>query len=80
MDDLLVVEEIVLSRWKPYFADTINAAPHDARAALSALAAGKVLALDARTRRWLERRRLLTKDDRLRIPVLGAWIRAELDE
>lgn len=80
MDDLLAVEETVLSRWKPYFADTVNSAPDDAREALHSLATGKQPALSTRTRRWLQRRCLLTEDDRLRIPVLGAWIRAELDE
>ncbi len=80
MDDLPAVEETVLSRWKPYFADTVNAAPADAREALHALAVGKEPALGTRTRRWLERRCLLTKDDQLQIPVLGAWIRAELDD
>ncbi|MEP7121657.1 MAG: AAA family ATPase [Byssovorax sp.] len=80
MDDLAAVEETVLSRWKPYFADTIKSAPAAARKALSALAAGKEPALGTRTRRWLERRCLITKDNQLRIPVLGAWIRAELDE
>jgi hypothetical protein len=80
MDDLPSVEETVLSRWKPYFADTFKSAPPDAREALHALSAGKEPALSTKTRRWLERRCLLTTDDQLRIPVLGAWIRAELDE
>jgi hypothetical protein len=80
MEDLPFVEETVLSRWKPYFADTFKSAPPDAREALHALAAGKQAAISTKTRRWLERRCLLTRDDQLRIPVLGAWIRTELDD
>lgn len=80
LDDLAPVEETVLTRWKPYFADTVNAAPPHARDVLIALAHGRLPELDNRARRWLRRRCLLTEEDHLRVPVLGAWIRDELDE
>ncbi|WP_437958297.1 hypothetical protein WME76_00680 [Sorangium sp. So ce119] len=41
---------------------------------------GRTPELDSRTRRWLRRRCLLTAEDGLRVPVLGAWIREEFDE
>ncbi|KYF79794.1 hypothetical protein BE11_23905 [Sorangium cellulosum] len=80
LDDLAPVEETVLTRWKPYFADTVKAAPPRARDVLVDLAHGRTPELDSRTRRWLRRRCLLTAEDGLRVPVLGAWIREELDE
>ncbi|XXT25063.1 ATP-binding protein [Sorangium sp. So ce429] len=79
LDDLAPVEETVLARWKPFFADTVNTAPPQARDVLYALAHDRTPELDNRTRRWLRHRCLLTMEDRLRVPVLGAWIRDELD-
>jgi hypothetical protein len=77
--DVDAVQEQILQRYRPFFADTMNPAkmPPAARAALLALAHGHTPELDTRTRRWLCQRCLLTGDDGLRIPVLGAWIREE---
>jgi hypothetical protein len=73
------VQEQILQRYRPFFADTMNPAkmPAAVRAALLALAYGRKSELDTRTCRWLRQRCLLTAEDRLRIPVLGAWIREE---
>jgi hypothetical protein len=77
--DVDAVQEHILQRYRPFFADTMNREKMSraARAALLALAHGRAPELDTRTRRWLRQRCLLTADDRLRIPVLGAWIRDE---
>jgi hypothetical protein len=80
LEDVAVIEEEVLGAWKAYFADIVRGAPDDARAALTALGHGRDEAIDPRARRWLRRRSLLTEDDRLRIPALGAWIRQEIDD
>jgi hypothetical protein len=77
--DVDAVQEQILQRYRPFFADTMNPArmPPAARAALLALAHYRTPELDTRTGRWLRQRCLLTGEDRLRIPVLGAWIREE---
>jgi predicted nucleic acid-binding Zn ribbon protein len=48
--------------------------PKPAREALQVLAQGETTSPDSRTRRWLERRRLIDAQGQLNIPVLGRWI------
>lgn len=75
--DVPRVEEDVLQQATYYLRSTLQGAPPAARAALLDLAHDGEPRLDPPARRWLRRRLLLTEDDRLSIPVLGAWIRAE---
>jgi hypothetical protein len=75
--DVEQVEARVLELHRTYFANVLDDSPPDVRRALADLAENKPVRLDARTRRELRNRRLVTSDDRLRIPVLGTWIREE---
>lgn len=72
--DLEIVEERVLEQATYYFRNTIQVAPPSAKKALEMLATGEAVEIDKYTRRWLQRRCLLTDDDKLLIPVLGTWI------
>lgn len=71
------VENKVFNHWPHYFRDAYATAPDSAQQALRALAQSSVPVLDERTRRWLQRRCLLTASDALRIPALGTWLRRE---
>jgi hypothetical protein len=75
--DVSAVEERVFEHWPSYFRDGYEKAPASAQEALRLLARAGNAPLDERTRRWLQRRCLLTTDDRLRIPAIGAWLRHE---
>ncbi len=77
-DDISRVEYDVLSQATYYFQHTVSAAPPEAQDALTALALDKPVDLNPQTRRWLRRRLLLTDDDRLRIPVVGTWLREDM--
>lgn len=79
-DDLRPVEDELLSQAGYYFRDTYRGAPEDAREVLRALARGEPVEPNRRTRRWLQRRLLLTDDGHLQPPVLGTWIREEADD
>lgn len=76
--DLPVVEDQVLSEARSYFSYTVRTAPPGAHAVLEALAQNQQPAIDAASRRWLERRCLLTPDQQLAIPVLANWIREQV--
>lgn len=75
--DVDAVEERVFDRWPAYFRDAYEKAPASAQEVLRRLARDGTPMLDERTRRWLQRRCLLTADDRLRVPAIGAWLRHE---
>ena len=75
MADLAIVEAQVLEQANYYFKNIVEAAPEHAQTGLVALAEAQPCLLDKRTRRWLNRRCLLTAEDQLMIPVLGEWIR-----
>jgi hypothetical protein len=77
-EDLPAVEDQVLTQARAYFSYTIKAAPAAARTVIEALARGETPNIDEHTRRWLERRCLITPEGQLRIPVLGAWVREEV--
>lgn len=78
LSDLEIVEEQVLEQATYYFRNTVQSAPVEAQAILLKLAEGDFpVEIDKRTRRWLQRRCLLTAADRLAIPVLGTWISRE---
>jgi hypothetical protein len=75
--DVPAVEEEVLQQATYYFRNTYQMAPGPAKAALLDLAFDRTPEIDAPTRRWLLRRLLLTEDNRLHVPVLGAWLCGE---
>lgn len=78
LSDLEIVEEQVLEQATYYFRNTVQSAPAEAQAVLLKLAEGDFpVEMDKCTRRWLQRRCLLTKKDQLAIPVLGTWISRE---
>jgi hypothetical protein len=74
MDDVAAVESRVFEWAEGYFRDMYRSAPERARDALADLSQGKPVELSPATRRWLAQRYLLTPDDRLAIPIFGAWI------
>lgn len=80
LDDLSAVDEVVLTEGRPYFANTLQSAPEEARRTLVALSEGRQVALSSRARVWLRRRSLIGEDNTLLIPILGTWIREESDE
>lgn len=51
-----------------------GASPEYVRPVLERLAHDEAVEIERRTQRWLQRRCLLTEDDRLAIPVLGRWV------
>jgi hypothetical protein len=76
--DLEMVEEQVLEQATYYFRNTVQSAPAEAQAVLVKLATGDFpVVINKPTRRWLQRRGLLTADEQLTIPVLGTWITRE---
>jgi hypothetical protein len=72
--DVQAVEGRAIERAETYFRDTFKSAPELARDALGHLALGEPVDLTPAARRWLTQRYLLTPDDRLAIPIFGAWI------
>lgn len=67
-DDVAAVEPLLLDQAGYYLRHLVQSAPEPARAVLERLAAGEVVApasIPGPTRRWLERRCLLTGDGRL---------------
>ncbi|OQX25801.1 MAG: hypothetical protein BWK80_13785 [Desulfobacteraceae bacterium IS3] len=76
MGDFKMVEERVLEQGIYYFRNTVNSAPDSAKEILLALSrTADAQTPDPQTRRWLQRRCLITEDGQLAIPVLGRWIR-----
>lgn len=75
--DIEHAEEKILTAW-PYFRDTYCTAPTECQEVLRALAHGVPATLSISARRWLKRRCLVTAEDKLRIPILGHWIRLEI--
>lgn len=75
LNDLEIVEEQVLEQAGYYFRNTVQSAPDEARAVLLSLAEENFpVDIDKHTRRWLQRRGLLTTEEQLAIPVLGTWM------
>jgi len=72
--DVRAVEGRAIEWAESFFRDTYKSAPEAAREALSRLSQGEPANLTPTARRWLAQRYLLTPDDRLSIPVFGAWI------
>jgi hypothetical protein len=74
VDDVKVVEARAMEWAESYFRDTYKRAPALVLEALAGLACGKAVDLSPAARRWLTQRYLLTPDDRLAIPIFGAWV------
>lgn len=74
LDDLKNVEEDVLTQATYYFRQTVQSAPKEVSDILEALALGQPVTISKSDRRWLNRRALLTKEDKISIPVLERWI------
>jgi hypothetical protein len=73
LSDVDVVEDRVLEACGTYFRSIISESAAPTVGALTALASGRNPKLDTRTRKWLERRCLITSNQ-LSIPVFGKWI------
>lgn len=74
LDDVETVEVRAIEWAEPYFRDAHRSVPPEARDALARLARDGDTLLTPLARRWLAQRYLLTPDDRLAIPLFGAWI------
>ncbi len=74
VDDVQAVEGRAIEWAETYFRDAYRSAPAPARDALARLIQGQTPDLSPLARRWLMQRYLLTPDDRLSIPLFGAWI------
>ena len=74
LDDVEPVEREALSKGTNYFHNIWRALRPDAAQALLALAQGQAVALDAATRRYLQRRLLIGEDEQLLIPVFQRWL------
>jgi len=75
--DVAAVEPLLLDQAGYYLRHLVQSAPPPAHRILKRLAAGKVLppnVIPGPTRRWLQRRCLLTDEGRLGIPVLGRFL------
>jgi len=75
--DVAAVEGRAIEWAEPYFRDMYKSAPASAREALDQL--GHHLSdvpaeVSPAARRWLTQRYLLTPDDRLAVPLFGAWL------
>ncbi|MEP6539040.1 MAG: ATP-binding protein [Bryobacteraceae bacterium] len=79
IDDVAAIELEALSQGRYYFGNTYQDAPPAAREVLEAIALGGTTNITGVTRRWLERRWLIDEHGTLRTPVLGAFIREELN-
>lgn len=80
MGDLVQIDDEILTMGRPYFANTVQSAPDEVRRALVALANERNVKFDTSVRLWLRRRSLIGEEGRLCIPILGRWIREEIDE
>src|ERR1022692_2795107 len=74
IDDVQAVEGRAIEWAETYFRDAYRSAPPTAREALAPLIQGGTADITPLARRWLTQRYLLTPDDRLSIPLFGAWI------
>lgn len=74
LDDMEAVEREALIKGTNYFHNIWRALRPDAAQALLALAQGQAVALDAATRRYLQRRLLIGEDEQLLIPVFQRWL------
>ena len=72
--DVEAVELKAIEWAEGYFRDMYKSAPATARDALDRLSIDQGVELAPIARRWLAQRYLLTPDDRLSVPVFGAWI------
>jgi hypothetical protein len=79
LEDVDVIEEEALLQGRYYFTNAYEGALPEAQAALESLARGNRPAISGPARRWLERRCLIDDQGALRIPVLGAFLRQELE-
>ncbi|MFO1431776.1 MAG: AAA family ATPase [Candidatus Competibacteraceae bacterium] len=80
-EEVTAVDEQVLLEGQSsyYFRNIYRSAPDDARSVLETLALGeRVVEIKTHARRWLQRRCLITADDRPRIPVFYDWVREEI--
>jgi hypothetical protein len=77
LKDVTIIENIVLSQAKNYFRNIFFTAPENVQTALKNLALGKTAPHNCH--RWLKRRCLLNEQEKLSIPVLGAWILENLE-
>jgi len=79
--DVEVVERSILDEGQApnYFRTIFYEAPLDAQQILVETANGMTPALDGRGATWLRRRYLLTDHGALGIPVLGEWIKGEIE-
>jgi len=80
IEDVAYIEKLVLSQAKYYFDSIFTSAPKPVQTILEALALGQTPAIDLPSRRWLKRRYLLNEQQKIAIPVLGAWIRRQYEE
>jgi len=74
VEDVNAVEIRAVEWAGPFFQDTYKSAPAAVQTLLGNLAIGKPVGLAPPARRWLTQRYLLTDDDRLAVPLFGAWI------
>ena len=74
LSDVQAVEGRAIEWAEGYFRDMYTWAPEAVREALGLLARGETIDLAPTTRRWLAQQYLLTSNDRLAVPVFGAWI------
>jgi serine/threonine protein kinase len=79
MDDVAKIEEEAMSQGAYYFRHTYESAPAEPRRALEELAVGRRAEMSAPVLRWLSRRGLVDHEGTLCIPVLGTFMRDELD-
>jgi len=77
--DVAKIEEEAMSQGAYYFRHTYESAPAEPRRALEELAAGRRAEMSPPVQRWLSRRGLVDHEGMLCIPVLGTFMRDELD-
>ncbi len=79
VQDVAHIEEEAMSQGAYYFRHTYESAPEEPRRALEELAAGRRAEMSPSVQRWLSRRGLVDHEGALCIPVLGTFMRDELD-
>ena len=79
VDDVAKIEEEAMSQGAYYFRHTYESVPEESRRALEELAAGRRATMSPAVQRWLSRRGLVDHEGTLCIPVLGTFMRDELD-
>jgi hypothetical protein len=72
--DVQAIEARAIEWAGSYFGDMYKSAPKAAQIALGALAQDRTADLSPPVRPWLAQRYLLTAENRLAIPLFGAWI------